>query len=169
MNASTSTDEQTRHFISLLKKFQNVMLVTHSGLHGFHSRPMAIAEVEDDGRLWFVTSVDTAKVHEIAVDSHVHLVAQDGNNAFLTITGRASLIGDREKTAHLWQEAFRVWFPRGKDDPDIELIAVRPERGEFWDNTGARRFKYLWEAAKAYMSGTTPDAEDGDMHGKVRL
>lgn len=58
---------------------------------------------------------------------------------------------------------------KARDDPDIELIAVRPERGEFWDNTGAKRFKYLWEATKAYMAGTTPDADDGDMHGKVRL
>ena len=161
--------EQARHFIGLLKKFQNAMLVTHTGAQGFHARPMAIADVEDDGRLWFITSVETAKVHEIEMDSHVHLIAQDGNNAFLSLTGRASLIGDREKIAHLWKEPFRVWFPKGKDDPDIELIVVRPERGEFWDNTGAKRFKYLWEAAKAYMSGTTPDPDDGDLHGKVRL
>lgn len=119
--------------------------------------------------MWFITSVDTAKVHEIEMDSQVHLVAQDGKNAFLTLSGRASLIGDREKIAHLWREPFRVWFPGGKDDPEIELIAVRPERGEFWDNTGAKRFKYLWEAAKAYMSGTTPNADDGSTHGEVRL
>jgi len=169
MNATPSSDEQAQHFIALLKKFQNVMLVTHTGKHGFHARPMAIADVEDDGRMWFITSVDTAKVHEIEVDSQVHLVAQDGNNAFLSLSGRASLIGDREKIAHLWREPFRVWFPGGKDDPNIELIALRPERGEFWDNTGAKRFKYLWEAAKAYMSGTTPDSDDGDMHGAVRL
>ncbi len=144
------------------------MLVTHTGEHGFHARPMAIAQVEKDGRLWFITSAETAKVHEIEMDSQVHLIAQD-DHAFLSLSGRATLIGDREKIAHLWREPFRVWFPKGKDDPDIELIAVRPERGEFWDNTGAKRFKYLWEAAKAYVSGTPPDADDGEMHGKVRL
>jgi general stress protein 26 len=169
MNAITPADEQARHFIGLLKKFQNAMLVTHTGEHGFHARPMAMADVEDDGRMWFITSVDTAKVHEIEVDSQVHLIAQDGNSAFLSLTGRASLIGDREKIAQLWREPFRVWFPQGKDDPNIELIAVRPERGEFWDSTGAKRFKYLWEATKAYMSGTTPDPDEGGMHGKVRL
>ncbi|MDR3403037.1 MAG: pyridoxamine 5'-phosphate oxidase family protein [Chthoniobacter sp.] len=169
MNVTPTPDEQAEHFVGLLKKFQNVMLVTHTGEQDFHSRPMALAEVEDDGRLWFITSADTAKVHEIEMDSRVHLIAQDGNNAFLSLTGRATLIGDREKIAHFWRESFRVWFPQGKDDPNIELIAVRPERGEFWDNTGARRFKYLWEAAKAYMSGTTPDTDDGDMHGSVRL
>ncbi|MEZ0257372.1 MAG: pyridoxamine 5'-phosphate oxidase family protein [Chthoniobacter sp.] len=168
MNAPSSASEQTQHFLTLLKKLQNAMLVTHTGEHGFHARPMAIAQVEDDGRIWFFTSVDTAKVHEIEMDSQVHLVAQEGRT-FLSLSGRASLIGDREKIAHLWREPFRVWFPGGKDDPDIELIAIRPERGEFWDNSGAQGLKYLWESAKAYVSGTTPDTEDGDIHGAVRL
>ena len=66
---------------------------------------MAIADVQDDGRLWFITDADTAKVHEIEMDSHVHLLAQDGDSAFLSLTGRASLIGDREKIAHLWSQA----------------------------------------------------------------
>lgn len=53
-----SAREQAQHFIGLLKKFQNAMLVTHTGEHGFHARPMAIADVEDDGRLWFITSAE---------------------------------------------------------------------------------------------------------------
>lgn len=169
MSTTPSPREQEEHFISLLKKFHTVMLVTNTGEHGFHARPMALAEVEDDGRIWFLTSEQTAKVHEIELDSHVHLIAQDGDSAFLSLTGRASLIGDREKIAHLWSEPYRVWWPKGKDDPSIELIAVRPERGEFWDSTGANRFKYLWEATKAYATGTTPNADDGDQHAKVRL
>jgi general stress protein 26 len=131
MSADSIPNEQATHFLALLKKFQTAMLVTHSGERGFHARPMVIADVEDDGRLWFVTGTDTAKVHEIEIDSHVHLTAQDGNNAFLSLAGRASLVDDHEKLAQLWRESFREWFPKGKDDPDIELIAVRPERGEF--------------------------------------
>lgn len=169
MNATLSSTDQAQHFISLLKKFRNAMLVTHTGEHGFHARPMAFADVEDDGRIWFFTGSDSPKVHEIQADSQVHIVAQDGESAFLSLTGRASLIGDREKIAHLWREPYRVWFPKGKDDPNIELIAVRPERGEFWDNTGTKGLKYLWEAAKAYVSGDTPDTEDGEIHGAVRL
>ena len=169
MNSIPSPSAQTAHFISLLKKLNTAMLVTHTGDAGFHARPMALAAVEDDGQIWFISGKDTAKIHEIEIDSHVHIVAQDGDSAFLSLTGRASLIGDREKIAHLWKEPFRVWFPGGKDDPDIELISVHPERGEFWDSTGTNRCRYLWEAAKAYVTGTTPDTEDGDMHGKVRL
>ncbi|HEY3900093.1 MAG TPA: pyridoxamine 5'-phosphate oxidase family protein [Chthoniobacter sp.] len=165
MNATHSPTEQSQHFISLLKKFATAMLVSRTGEHGFHARPMAFAKIEDDGRLWFITGADTAKVHEIEVDSHVHLTAQDGNSAFVSLSGRASLVTDREKIAELWSEPFRAWFPQGKDDPAIELIVVYPERGEFWDSSGANRYKYLWEAAKAYWSGTTPEIDEGNMHG----
>jgi general stress protein 26 len=168
MSTVSSSREQSEHFISLLKSFSNAMLVTHTGPDGFHARPMALAEVEDDGRIWFVTGVDTAKVHEIEIDSHVHIVAQS-HTTFLSLTGRASLIGDREKIGQLWSEPFRVWFPKGKDDPNIELIAVRPERGEYWDSGGSKAVKYLWEATKAYVSGTTPDPDEPALHGKVEL
>ena len=168
MNATAAPAEQAEHFLSFLKKFRTAMLVTRTGEHGFHARPMAIARVEDGGRVWFITGDDTAKVHEIEKDSHVHLIAQDGNSAFLSLTGRASLLGDREKIAELWQEPFRVWFPGGKDDPNIELIVVRPESGEFWDSTGLNRCRYLWEATKAYVTGTTPE-DDDRQHAKVKL
>ena len=145
------------------------MLVTRSAEHGFHSRPMAIARVEDDGRMWFFTGKDTAKVHEIEEDSQVHLTAQQGDSAFLALSGRASLTVDRAKIAELWSEPVRVWFPGGKDDPNIELIAVRPERGEYWDNSGLNRCAYLWESAKAYVTGTTPGIDPPEQHGVARL
>jgi general stress protein 26 len=168
MSITASPTEQREHFLSLLKKFHTAMLITITGGQQCHMRPMAIARVEDDGHLWFITAGDTAKVHEIEKGSHVHLTAQDGDSAFLALSGRATLMADREKIAELWQEPFRVWFPGGKDDPDIELISVRPDRGEYWDNTGLNRCKYLWESAKAYATGTTPDP-DQSQNARVQL
>jgi len=156
------------HFISLLKQFDTVMLVTLNSEHKFHGRPMAVASVEPDGRIWFLSGKDTAKIHEIELDSHAYITAQDGDSAFLTLTGRASLIDDRSKVHELWDETYKVWFPGGKDDPDIELISVRPEYGEYWDTTGGNKAKYLWEATKAYISGTTPEIDDSQ-HDRVNL
>jgi len=166
MNAST---EPRDHFITLLKKFHTAMLVSHSLEEGFHARPMAVAKVEDDGHLWFFTGAASTKVQEIAADSHVFLTAQDGDNAFLTLSGRATLLADRALIDRLWSEPFRVWFPDGKDDRNLQLISVRPDSGEFWDTTGTNRIKYLWEAAKAYATGTTPKIDEGEQHGAVRL
>jgi len=167
--STISSTEKREHFISLLRQFDTVMLVTLNSEHEFHGRPMAVAAVDPDGRIWFLTGKGTAKVHEIEMDSHAYLTAQDGDSAFLTLTGRASLIDDSEKVHELWQEGYKVWFPGGKDDPDIEVIAVRPEFGEYWDTTGGLRAKYYWEAAKAYVTGTTPDPGETGQHGRVKL
>jgi len=169
MHPTATPDAQREHFISLLKKFDTAMLLTINGNHGFHARPMAITRVEDDGLLWFFANANSAKIHELQHDSRAFLTAQNGDSAFLSLEGRANLLADREKIADLWSEPLRLWFPGGKDDPSIELIAVRPERGEFWDNTGLNRCKYLWEAALAYVAGSTPKIEEGEQHGKVRL
>jgi general stress protein 26 len=169
MTTTDSPTDQRKHFISLLKKFHTAMLVTLSDVNEFHARPMAIARVEDDGRLWFVTDADSGKVREIKADAHIFLTAQEGDSAFLALEGHATLSGDRAKIAELWHEAFRVWFPAGKDDPNIELISVRPQRAEFWDSTGLNRCKYLWEATKAYVTGTTPAMNDGNQHAVLTL
>lgn len=145
------------------------MLITIGDGGSFHARPMAIAKVEDDGRIWFLTASQSGKVHEIESDSHVSVTAQQGDSAFVAISGRATLHDDRDKVEELWREPFRTWFPDGKDDPSLELIAVEPDVAEYWDNTGSKRVSYLWEAAKAYVTGTRPDVHEGAHHGKMVL
>lgn len=162
------SDSPQRQFIDLLQRFHTAMLITLTPEHAVHARPMAFARVEEDGTVWFFSGRSSAKVREIELNSHVSLTAQDGDSLFLTIAGRAVLLGDREKVEELWREPFRVWFPAGRDDPNLQLIAVRPEHGEFWDNTGANRLNYYWEAAKAYVSGTTPEVSS-DQHATVAL
>ena len=169
MNETASPSELREHLLSLLKSFRTAMLVTHADTGHLHARPMAIADVTDDGRVWFVTGADTTKTREIQTDFHVDLICSNDSSAFLSLSGRASLVRDRQRIAELWREPFRIWFPGGKSDPSLELIAVRPERGEFWDNTGLNRCKYIWEAAKAYLTRTKPATHEDDLHATVTL
>lgn len=169
MNERPSPVGQREHFHKLLKQFHTAMLVTHADLGRLRARPMAIAQVEDDCRVWFITGAETAKTHEIEANTRVHIVCQDDRSAYLSLSGYADLVRDRVKIGELWQEPFRVWFPEGKDDPNIELIVVRTEEGEFWDNEGFNKIKYLFESAKAYATGTTPKVKEGEQHGVVRL
>jgi general stress protein 26 len=169
MNTTPPTTEQREHFHKLLKQFSTAMLVTHAGLDRLRARPMAIAQVEDDCRVWFITGAESAKAHEIEADTRVHIICQNDRSAYLSLGGRAELVRDRAKVTELWREPFRVWFPGGKDDPNIELIVVRPEEGEFWDNEGFNKIKYLLESAKAYATGKTPEVVEGEQHGRVQL
>jgi len=32
----------------------------------------------------------------------------------------------------LWSDDVKAWFPKGKTDPNLVLLRVDPEMGEFW-------------------------------------
>ena len=151
----------------LLADFDSAMLVTRTSAGELRSRPMAVADLEESGELLFVTERHSGKLEEIAADSHVN-VAMQASRKFVSISGTAVAVDDRRKVAELWNEAWKVWFPGGKDDPTLILLKVHVDRGEYWDNSGMSGIKYLIEAGKAYLSGTKPDvAGDPKVHGKV--
>jgi len=162
-----SKDDHTK-LVELLREFSTAMLITHESDDRLRARPMAIAQVEDDGKVWFLSAEGTAKVHEILKDTRVHLSLQKDRSIYLSINGRATLIHDRAKVEELWQESFKVWFPEGKDDPTLVLISVEPEDAEYWDNHGWKKVKYLFQAAKAYLTKSTPETED-EKHGMLQL
>jgi general stress protein 26 len=49
-------------FQDLIQDFNTAMLVTRSSTGELRSRPMANAEVQPDGTLWFLTQSDSAKL-----------------------------------------------------------------------------------------------------------
>ena len=153
----------------LLQDFGIAMLVTRDSQGQLRSRPMAIVEVEQDGAVWLLTDRNSGKLDEISQDSHVNVSAQSSSK-FVSISGRATAVENRQKVAELWRETFRVWFPGGKDDPSLILLKITGDVGEYWDNSGTSGIKYLIEAGRAYLSGTRPQLEDDPkVHAKVKL
>lgn len=161
-----STQPQ-QHLYELLKDFDTAMLVTRSADGNMHARPMAVAELEPNADAYFVTSIESPKVAEIEADPRVTLTFQ-GPNRFAAVAGRASVVRDRELLDRLWKEAWKVWFPKGKEDPDVSLLKFDAEHGELWDNAGAKGIKFAFEAAKAYAKGERVQT-DGDRHQSVDL
>ncbi len=161
--------DEREHFQKLLEQFQIAMLVTHTTDGHLRARPMTLANVEANGRLWFITDSETAKAHEIEHESDVLVVCQNDRAVYLSLQGRARLVQDRPKIQELWQEPFRVWFPKGKDDPHLALIQVEPIEGEYWDNQGLKKVRYMLEAVKAYATGTTPAVHEGEQHGRLQF
>jgi general stress protein 26 len=163
-----SSRKAQENFLDILRRFDRAMLVTHAPA-GFHTRPMAIADTDQDGSLWFITGADTAKVDELQRDTQVMAIMQSSSK-WLSVTGRAEVRRDRARIHQLWKEAFRVWFS-GKDDPNIVLLRLNPTEAEYWDSSGLKGFKFALQFAAAYISGQELDsnAEDVDQHAKVPL
>ncbi|HEY9745239.1 MAG TPA: pyridoxamine 5'-phosphate oxidase family protein, partial [Oculatellaceae cyanobacterium] len=145
----------------LLKHFDTAILVTHGGGNSLHARPMAIAQVEDNCDLWFITAADTPKIHEIQTNDRVLVTFQERDTRFITLSGRAEIVQDQRKIDELWREMFKIWFPGGKNDPNLMLIRVRTEEGEYWDNAGVKRVAFVMDALRAYVSGQGMSISEG--------
>jgi general stress protein 26 len=154
------------HLYEVIKAFGTAMLITRSGRE-LHGRPMAIASVEPGGDIILTTSKTSPKALEIDADPLVTMTFQSGYR-FACVQGEARVVEDRALVEKLWSEAWRVWFPGGKDDPALCLIRVDPIGGEFWDTSGTEGIKYAFRAAKAYVKGETPPV-DKDQNAKVAL
>ncbi len=120
----------------MVKDIDFCMLTTVDEQGDLHSRPMsANGEIDPNGDLWFFTSVSSHKVSEIEKLPKVNVSFADPKNQhYVSITGRAQLVRDRNKIEELWKPEFKMWFPEGKDDPEIALLRITLEKAEYWDS-----------------------------------
>ena len=161
-------DDKKQKLVEILKKLDTVMLVTEGSSGSMHGRPMAIADVEPNGDLWFVTSRSSEKTRELSADSRALATAQ-GSDLYASVSGRVTMVDNRPKVHELWKEMWKVWFPKGKDDPEIVLLHLRPDAGEYWSNAGAEGIRYIFEAAKALITGEKAQPNDPEQHAKVKM
>jgi general stress protein 26 len=143
---------------SLIKDIKVAMLATwNEDSHEAHSRPMMALQCDEfDGVLWFFTGKSSRKADEVR-DSHQALLsyADPKGMNYVSITGHATLTDDRAMIERLWTDYAKIWFPDGKDDPNLTLLRFEAEKAEFWEapNAVVRGVSYL----KALVSGDTPD------------
>jgi len=125
------------------------------------SRPMYGLEADKAGDLWFFTRIESPKIIEISRDGHVNLAySHPAKQHYISVSGRAEIVRDIGHIKDKWAEPMRTWFPEGKDDPQLALIRVHPEHGEFWDSPSSTVI-HLYGYVKAVATGSSPD-ELGD-------
>lgn len=161
------TVDTKKHLYELLSGFSTAMLVSNDGAGGLHARPMAIAELEPDAQAFFATDRRSPKIAEISRNPNV-LVTFQSASEFASLLGNASIIEDPAIVDRLWSEAWRVWFPDGKGDPNLVLLKVEPTSGEYWDNSGLEGIRYAFEGLKAIFKGERPET-DPSQHAKVQM
>ena len=163
------SENQIEKLREQLQDFDTVVLITQGEDAAGHARPMAVARVDENCNLWFFTGEHSVKVQEIEADARAQVICQAGWTSCVIINGGATLVRDRALMRECWKPAFKVWFPDGAEDPNLVLIHFTGEQAEYWDNTGANRFTYLYQSLKAVMQGTTPEIREGEQHGRVTL
>ena len=117
----------------IIEKARVGMLTTRFA-GGLRARPLEARADRDAGIIWFVTDVRGAKDDEIdaAHDIGLAFIDEDGR-AYLSITGRASVIRDIAKAKEIWKKTDDRWLPGGPDDPNVRVLRVEPVTAEVWD------------------------------------
>ena len=157
------TDTQTRSqslekLRELIKEIDFCMLTTIGEDGDPHSRPMSSnGDIDPNGDLWFFTNASSHKVDEVVRSPKVNVsFADPDNQRYVSVTGTAQLIRDREKIDELWRPEFKMWFPKGKDDPEVALLCVSLEKGEYWDSPSST-IGFALSFVSSVITGKQPD------------
>lgn len=122
-----------RQLRRLLKDVPVGMLTTQTPDGESHSRPMLVHDVDDSGWLWFVTDRHSRKACELSQNPHATIAFQSKKgDRYISVQGMAVVVRDDVKLKELWNPTMRAWFPRGRQDPGIALVAMRVTRAEYW-------------------------------------
>jgi general stress protein 26 len=165
MTSDTRSDD-VKKLAELIKDIRIAMLTTVDEDGSLRSRPMATQDVEFNGELWFMVGADSAKVHEVQEDQQVNVsFANPDNQQYVSVSGSAQLVRDRQKIDEFWNPMYKAWFPEGKDDPNIALLRVTVTKAEYWDSHSSP-VVHLLGFAKALITG---QSYDGGENEKVTL
>ena len=153
MEGSQTTRDFT-HLKELIEEIGTGMLTTTEADGTLRSRPLQTVGVEDEGTLWFFTSQSSPKVSEAQSDGgRVNVsYAHPGKQDYVSVSGRATLVRDRERMKAMYTKWVEVFFPRGLDDPDLALLRIDVEKAEYWDSPGSAIGR-MYALAKGLATG----------------
>lgn len=132
----------------------NIAMLTHTSESGeIFSCPMATQKSEFDGTLWFLTAENSEKVPLLRKHPEVNVAYSDTSDMrFVSVSGRAEVLKDKQKIEELWNPIYKAWFPNGKDDPNISVIKVTATSAHYWDAPNGKMVQ-LFGFLKAALTG----------------
>ena len=145
------------------------MMTTRRADGHLHSRAMATQKRADGADLWFVTTDNTAKLRDLAADTHVNLsYYKDRTREWVSVSGIARITRERQKIHELYALDWKAWFPDEgdprhgtKDDPRMVLIGVDVHAAVFLEVNKPQPV-VLFEIVKGWVTGSDPDI--GELH-----
>jgi general stress protein 26 len=106
-------------------------MLTTQFVGGLRARPLEARPDRNGGSIFFVTDIHSSKEDDINTAPDVGLFFIDSSSkAYLSITGRASVMRDVDKAKAVWRKTDGVWWPSGPSDPDVCLLRIEPLTAE---------------------------------------
>jgi len=148
--------EHLKKINEMINSIEFAMLTTVDEDGTLRSRPMATQRADFDGELWFFTAADAPKVDEVEREHQVNVsFTNPDDQQYVSMSGTAHLVRDRQKIEELWNPVLRTWFPDGLDDPKLALLHVKVSKAEYWDSSSSV-VVHAFGLAKALVTGQPP-------------
>ena len=153
-----SRENDLKKLRELVEDIDFCMLTTVDEGGDLHSRPMSSnGDIDANGDIWFFTNASSHKVSEIEKLPKVNVsFADPDNQRYVSVSGTAQLVRDRAKIDELWRPEFKIWFPEGKEDPEVALLRVSLEKAEYWDSPSST-IGYALSFVSSLVTGKEPD------------
>jgi len=120
------------------------------------ARPVTTQRVEPDGAVWFFVAANGGIAADLERNAHVNLCYMDvGDDVYVWLRGHGKLVDDIVKIKELWSPMAGAWFPGGPEDPNVGLLQVKVERGDYWDVDSSKLVQFF-TMAKAAITKTPP-------------
>ena len=153
----------------LVDEIEIAMMTTRRADGHLEARPMATQKRAAGADLWFVSAEGTAKLRDIEADPHVNLAYyKDRTREWISVSGLATMSRDRDKIRELYAPDWKIWFTEEGDprhgtpeDPRMVLIGIQIH-GAIFMEVDKPQPVVLFEMAKGWITGGTPDV--GDVH-----
>ena len=121
----------------LIDGVEVAMLTTHAADGSMVSRPLQTLKFDGGGELVFFTSIASRKIDELAANHDVNLAyANPSKQIYVSVRGTARIDRDRATIDALWSPVQNVFFPQGKEDPDLVVLRVRVRDAACWESAG---------------------------------
>lgn len=146
MKNQAPDNSDLRKLGELIQDIEVAMLTTRTSDGSMVSRPLQTLKLDANGELIFFTAAKSHKIEDLTNDSSANLAyAHPGDHRYVSVRGRARMDRDDDTIHELWTPAQKIFFPEGRDDPNLMVLRIRVRDAAYWeaaDNFIARAFDF---------------------------
>lgn len=125
-----------------MRQLDICMMVTQSKRRTLNSRPMSNnGDVKYNGQSYFFTYEGSQKIKDIEANPQVSLNFEGKKKLYISVSGKAKLIRNKELFAEHWVDSLKPWFPKGIDSPGMVLIQVKGSYVHYWQKNKDGKIK----------------------------
>ena len=151
---------QTDHkkiIAEIVKDIRFSMLTFTADNGHLHACPMTAQEQETNGEIWFLGSKSSELVASVRTRPQVNVAfSKPSDQDFVSFNGQLELVTNEAKVDALWSDLYKIYYPAGRSDPDIQLLCFKPHGAHYWKGGG--KMATLFKMTKAAVTGDAPES-----------